>query len=302
MDLQKEVEGICRKLDGEIGVAIKDKSSGQSVQVNADREFITASVYKIFVAVELFCQIEKGFCSLDDQFYLKAEQRITGSGILKYFHSGVGVSLRDLLHLMMILSDNTATDIITDVVGLGNVNSTIKGLGLHRTKVRLKVRELLARTVGLWPVELSLATFVESERRLANEEHDESFYTNLSDNNVSSPSDTLRVLEMILDNEILTRGHCDELLSIMKRQVYRYMIPELLPPTIEVAGKIGALPGVRADSGIIFAPKSPILISIYTMGVKDELERGLWKTTGNGVKAIQHITKLAFDYFTERPA
>ncbi len=110
--------------------------------------FPTASVFKVPVIVELYGQVEAGRLSLDDRLILKDSIKVPGSGILKELSEGLEVTVRDLSRLMMILSDNTATDMLVERVGKENVNARMRRLGLKNTVVVGDCRDLLFDLVG----------------------------------------------------------------------------------------------------------------------------------------------------------
>ena len=131
-----------------IGVAVKHLGTGEEASFNGDELFPMASVFKVPVIVELYKQVEAGRLSLDDKIMLKEADKVPGSGILRELSEGLGVTIKDLSRLMMILSDNTATDLIVERVGEDNVNATMKGLGLNKTIVVADCRDLLFDLVG----------------------------------------------------------------------------------------------------------------------------------------------------------
>ena len=116
---------------------------GEAASLNGDELFPTASVFKVPVIVELYRQVEAGAVSLEEELALREEDKVPGSGILQELSPGLMVTLRDLVSLMMIVSDNTATDLLIEKVGMENVNATLRRLGLKRTTVVADCRDIL---------------------------------------------------------------------------------------------------------------------------------------------------------------
>jgi len=186
------------------------------------------------VIVELYRRVEAGILSLEDKIVLREGDKVPGSGILKELSEGLELSVRDLTELMMILSDNTATDLVTEMVGLDNVNETLRRLGLKKTRVVADCRDILSdfSSGGSW----SLGT---------------------EDNNVTTPNEMLRLFEMIVYGEVAGRESCDAILRTMSRcQTGEYRLVKYLPrDKVHLAHKTGGLTGrgrsVRNDVGVV---------------------------------------------------
>jgi len=149
MSLSDKIKGAAEGFDGRLGVAVKHLGTGEAASLNGDELFPTASVFKVPVIVELYRQVEAGAASLDEKVILREEDKVPGSGVLKELTPGLAVTLRDLVELMMIVSDNTATDLIVERVGMEKVNATLRRLGLERTRVVADCRDILFDLIGL---------------------------------------------------------------------------------------------------------------------------------------------------------
>ena len=133
----------------EFGVAVQHIESGEETLINADAVFPTASVFKIPVLIELYKQVGEEKLGLDDLIRVTGYSKISGSGVLKELHSGLEVTIHDLATLMIIVSDNTATDLLLDLVGMDNVNQTLREIGLTQTKVAMSTRDLIFDIVAV---------------------------------------------------------------------------------------------------------------------------------------------------------
>jgi beta-lactamase class A len=223
---------------GVMGIFVKDLRSGQTFNANADVVFPQASSIKIAVLVELFRQAEAGRQRLEERIEVNRSQMVGGSGILQDFAgAGSALSLRDLAVLMIVLSDNTATNILIDRVGMENVNATLQRLGLAHTRLERRMMDAAAEK--------------------ANRE------------NHSTPREMAALLELLEEGKLLDREHTAAALEILqypKETPLRAGLPESVP----IADKHGELPGVRCDSGVVFLPGAPYVIAVMTAYNQDD--------------------------------
>jgi beta-lactamase class A len=274
MTLLDKIRGPAEGFDGRAGVSVKHLGTGESASLNGDELFPTASVFKVPVIVELYRQVEAGTMSLDEKVVLREEDKVPGSGILKELSEGLELTVRDLTELMMILSDNTATDIVTERVGMENINKTLRRLGLEKTKVVADCRDILTdfSSGPTW----SLGT---------------------ENNDVTTPNEMLRLFEMIVDGEAAGRESCDAILSTMGRcQTGQYRLAKYLPrDKVEFAHKTGGLTGrgrsVRNDVGVVTLRQSGerYIISCFTNEAKDAYD---------AEEFLAKVSKNVYDYFT----
>jgi beta-lactamase class A len=227
--------------------------------------------------------------SLDQRLRMREEDKSPGSGVLKELQTGVELTVKDLATLMAIISDNTATDILTDLLGIEAINSTMSRLGYGKTRVVMNCKGILFDLVGI-------------DARTASQEQLQKGWEFLKqgkinlraralstkDNNASTPHEMMRLFEDLLTHRILDDASCEGILDILKRQQLRTRIPLLLPETTVIAHKTGTLRGIRNDSGIVYLPKSQLIISAFTKRVRNPLETD---------RAIGEISKTAYEYF-----
>ncbi|MDE3001405.1 MAG: class A beta-lactamase-related serine hydrolase [Gemmatimonadota bacterium] len=261
------IETAISRIEATVGVSARHLETGREIQHNADDVFFTASTLKVPVLVELYRQVDRGIVDLDRRVELTDELRVPESGILKEMTAGINPSLHDLAMLMIIISDNTATDILYDLVGGDNLNNTTRDLGLHKTRIPMTVRQLLFSVVGLDP-ENAGDTYDLCAERLFNEAYvrDAAGY-DPERSDVSSPGDMCRLLELLYSGEILSPASTEGALDILKRQQLRTVIPYALPVGTTVAHKTGFYLGVRADAGIVYSPTGPYTIAIMAKHV-----------------------------------
>lgn len=235
--LRRGVEEIAAEIGGVVGVAARDIRRGRTLDFNADEVFPSASVIKVPILVELMARVEAGECRLDDRLHLRNEDRVDGSGVLPMLHEGLELTLEDLAHLMITVSDNTASNMLIDFLGVERINQRLVSLGLTRTQLQRKFYDFEAREKGLdnWA----------SARELA---------------------DLLVAMER---GTVVSRGASERMLAIMKRQQFDGKIPKLLPPDTVVANKTGTISTASHDIGIIYAPEGPLALAVLTRDIRD---------------------------------
>src|SRR5438309_7655290 len=235
----KEVDG---KLDGVLAVAILDLSTDQKYLLHADEAMPTASSIKIAILAELYRQAQQGKVKLTEFYTLQQSDMVGGSGITRVLTPGMTrLTLRDVAGLMISVSDNSATNVVIDRIGMENVNALLDSLGLTHTRLRRKMMDLE----------------VASEGR----------------ENIATPREMMMLLEDLYRAKILNKQMTDdffELLSIHKESY----IPRELPEDLRIANKPGELEGVRNDSGIVFTGNRPFVISVMTTYLHREKDGG----------------------------
>lgn len=294
--LRAQVRRIGARLRGTMGVYIRHLARDESVTLNADRPFQMASVFKVPLLAELTSQTASGARSLDEPVVLTDEMKAPGSGVLKELSAGTRLTLRDLATLMIIISDNTATDFLLALVGKDAVNARLSACGLVRTTVAMSCRELLHDLVGL-----AGAPDTAETRRLAAERlrqrqldwqcrayHDEQA-------NMTTPREMGRLLEQIVRPALsdgvdgpLPREACRLALDILRRQQVRDRLPLLLPPGAEIAHKTGSVTRVSNDAGVLFTPTGPCIVSVFTRDLADDLK---------GRLAIAQVGRAVYDAY-----
>jgi len=293
MTLDEALKGAAEGFKGVLGASVKHLGTGESGNLNGDRLFPTASVFKVPVLVEFYRQAERGALSPEQHVVLTEWDKVPGSGILKELSEGLSVSLRDLLSLMMIVSDNTATDLIVGRVGFENVNATLDELGLHRTRVVRYCREILFDLVGVNDLPLEEMTIGLFGKLSEAREYGGSWSLGVEDNDVTTPNEMNRLLELIVDGEAASRESCDEILSVMgKCQTGQYRVPKYLPTKeVVLQRKTGSLPGIRNDVAVVTVKSSgnQYVISCFTMGAEDVYE---------AEEAVAQVSRAVYEYFT----
>lgn len=232
MKLEKSILDIDRSLDGVMGVAIVDLTDGHKYLLHANDVFPQASSIKICVLAELYRQAEQGKLKLTDLYTVNAADLVQDSDIMGGLTPGVTqITLRDLATMMVAVSDNSATNVLIDRVGMDNVNAFLKAQGLRDTRLRRKMMDLKAAAEGR--------------------------------ENVSTPNEMLNLLQALYRGEILNKEMTDDFFKVLSTHKDSW-IPRNLPDDLKIADKPGALEGVRNDSGVIFVDKRPFVLCVMT--------------------------------------
>ncbi len=254
--LEHKIRAIADGVDGVVGVTIQDLTTTERFALRGDTVFTQASAIKLPVLVELFRQVEQGRHGLDDLITLEENDVVPGSGVLQRLTPGsVRMTLRDVATLMVTVSDNTATNMIIDRVGMENVNQTMVRLGLPQTKLQRKM--------------------MDSEAWLADRE------------NLSTPNEQARLLELIHRGDVLNDASRKELLHILSIPKSSRIRP-LLPSGTRVAHKTGTVSGVVVDVGIVYLEGRPFIIAGMANWLVDGPE---------AERALEQVALAAYQYF-----
>lgn len=256
--LDRQLAMVADSLDGVIGYSIVDMTSGERIERLQDQVFPTASTIKLALLYELGRQADEGKVSLDSTRPLPRTAMVGGSGILKELSAPV-LSLRDYATLMVVLSDNSATNLLIDVVGMQNVNARLEGFGLTHTKLRRKMID------------------TEAARR--------------GDENVSTPAELTALLRILDTGEGLQPSRRDELLSILKKDKSTPM-RRGIPAGVPVANKPGTLEAVAVDAGIVYVKDRPYAFAAMTTYLKDGAA-GDAAITAASRAAFEYFNRLA---------
>lgn len=297
--LHRRILDYTSKYSGKMGVAIKHLEGGKEMVLQADEFFPMASTYKLPILVEVMYQVSEGKLSLDEMIEIKREHLHVGSGTLSdlFIEPGVSLSVRNVIDLMMWISDNSATDLLLVRVGAGNVNRRLKTLGVDGIVVNRTTQELILDKLGLEYSKYSTALWKDIEeplKQLSREEKDRANDNfNKEKKDVSTPRAMNLLLAKLHRGEIVSTDVSNRILEIMKKcQTGRARIRGLLPQETVVAHKTGTIGQTTNDVGIIYLPHGGghLAISLFAKEMNEE--------TSEVEKLLAEISRLAFDYFT----
>jgi beta-lactamase class A len=235
-----------------VGLAVRYIEHGIEYQMNANKPYHLASVVKIPIMVEAFRQIEvDGTLSLGERVELQNRFKLSGTGILKYLDEDLSLTVKDLITLMIIISDNTATDILLERLGGPlRVDETMKVLGLQDIHTKMTIRQAhwdrgIRKEPLLDPREAAKAW------NKMNLIYDSACFTASSEGNSASPKAINNLLCRIFRGEIWSQDACEIMMDIMYKQQRNMRIPTRLPRGTLVAHKTGTITGIANDAGIM---------------------------------------------------
>ena len=272
--LQRDIERTTRSVNATWGIYVKSLETGEEIALDADRQMETMSTIKIPLMVEVLEQVKAGKFSLADKYTLAKADVQPGTGTLQRLDPGATMTVKDLLTMMIIVSDNTATEVLYRMVGgTGPVNRRMESLGLEQTRAM--------NPPSVWFPALRAASSTEAFYR----EGKTPF-------GLSTAREMGRLLEMMERGTLVDKPSSDLMLQIMRGQVYRTRIPRYLTG-YRVPHKTGDfLPYVGDDVGVLEAQGRTIILSVYTgnhFGSGEALE-----------DAIGRVAQSVGDYFEYR--
>jgi beta-lactamase class A len=272
--LKLNIERITKSVNADWGIYIKCLETGDEIAIDADKQMDTMSVIKLPLMVEAFRQIGEGKFALSDRITLKDSDKQPGTGIIRSLDPGAVLSIKDLLTLMIIVSDNTATDLIFNKVGgVDPVNRLMESYGLKNT-----------RATGLADVWFKAIRSAQSAEQFHRE--------GKTPFGLSSPRDIGKLLEKMKRGEAVSKSASDQMLQMMRGQVYSSRLPKYVTG-FRVPHKTGDfLPYIANDVGIFESPNRNVVVSVFTAhhyGIGANLE-----------DAIGRIGEQVADYFAYR--
>lgn len=268
LSLENRIKVELKSYDGTMGIYIND-FKGNVIAMNADETFETASTIKVFILAACFEAIENKTASLSDMLEYKAEHSIDGSGIMGSLEVGTMLSVKNLATLMIIVSDNIATNILIDYLGVDNINACIQRLGCRDTILHNPI--------------------------------DFAKYDKLG---TSTPRDYASLFERMAQGTLISPSASEQMLAICKQQHYNSMLTKSIPAyyldpdnfdeeIIYVASKSGSMNACRNDGGIVSTPYGKYVIVLFNKNFSDAMYYPEHPATVFGAK----VSRLIFDQF-----
>lgn len=287
--LQMRVESLAKSHHGHVALFAEQLNTGKRVAIDADTPVQTASVIKLTILFEAMEQVRAGKAHWEDKLTLAKGDAVSGSGVLMFFDTPLSLTLKDALTMMVIVSDNTATNLLIDRLGLDAINARIAWMGLRDTHLYKKI---MKPATGAMPADQprfglgkttarEMATVME---RIGRCELDRPgpMAAKPDAGDVGRGSDGSS-----------DRAICEVAMNMLRNQFYRTTIPRYLE-TLDstetgsgIASKTGSLDAVRADVAIVAGKSGPVVISIFTYGNAD---KG-WTVDNEGELTVARLAK-----------
>jgi D-alanyl-D-alanine carboxypeptidase (penicillin-binding protein 5/6) len=256
---------------GQVAVAVKHLKTGESYEYNAKKPMPTASLIKFPVMVAAYEAVERDRLDLDGMIELKKDDKVPGSGVLtSHFSPGAKISLRDAIHLMIVYSDNTATNLVLDKLGLPTTNEYMESLGCNDTKIHSKV----------FRADTSIAPERSKEFGLGS----------------TSARDMVKLAELLHEGKLVSKKASKQMLEHLFACEDKLKVPRSLPSGTRVAHKTGSVSATRTDAGIMETPSGPIAFCILTSDNKDQR----WTDDNEGDLFCAEIGSAVYQFFNSK--
>lgn len=295
MSLQHLIESYIETIDAEFGIYIRHLQTNEEVNIQGDVLFQTASVIKLPILAALYEQVEAGELDLSERVTLELADVVPGSGVFQEMMLGLNPTIKDLAMLMIIVSDNLATDkLIRLIGGVERVQQTIDRLGFRNMVIKHTIWELLSTSVGLsGPYTKEMADEIIRRYTMQEVKWDSDVYKQQKLSNDSSAKDMAELVALFAQGNFISQQCSDEILDILHRQQYKQRIAGCLPRGTAVANKTGTLGTMFNDAGAVYLPDDlgQYVICVFSKGRTLNYE---------GIEPIAHISKIAFDYFVNK--
>jgi beta-lactamase class A len=230
--LKDKIKEFVYAQKGNVAVVVKNLKTNEEIKVNENLVFPSASTIKLAIMTELLNRANLGKLNLEDKIKLTEDMKTGGDGILKELEQGHEFSLREIMTLMIIVSDNMATNILIDLLGMDNINAALVNLGLTGTKLHRRMMDSQAAREGR--------------------------------ENLITANDLAHLLELIYYGNNINREYSNLMLNILKRQQVRGRLDLYLPEDLVIAHKTGDLDNLEHDAGIVYVPDNEYIICVLT--------------------------------------
>ncbi len=261
--LDDQVKPIVASFKGKVSLFAKNLDTGDTYALNPDERVRTASTIKIAVMIEAFAQVAEGKIKWTDEVVLTKDKKVSGSGILTELSDGLRLTLRDAVNLMMILSDNTATNLVLEVLTTDAVNARMESLGFKNIKIMRRIGSGGESTAGKDPENKKYGL------------------------GMATPREMVLVMEKLERGEIISPAASKEMIDLMKREQGRNNIGRSLW-SVPMASKYGALDRLRSAVGILYTKKGKIAMAISC----DEMPETMWSVDNPAYLLMSRLSEV----------
>ncbi|MEK4487800.1 serine hydrolase [Psychrobacillus sp. FSL H8-0484] len=258
--LVSRIENLIEQSKGTWGIVLEDLDLGEKWELNGDELFYAASVIKLPIMVAVFSAVEHGELALTDPIILKQDGFVGGSGVLQHLTPGTSLSIQDIIMLMIIQSDNTATNILIDLVGMDNIVQSMKEEGMEKSTIYHKLMMYNPNPKGF---------------------------------NQITANDIAKALKQMATGGLVSLDASDQMIDMMKKQQIKDCLPEKLPSPYsnfnngmtawELAHKTGWIPGTRHDVGIFFVGQRKLVVTVLSKDEDDLISKQIISDIGEEI-------------------
>ena len=266
--LASRLTPLIEKHRGKVAVAVKNLATGESFAYHADDPMPTASLIKFPVMVETYRQAAEKRIDLKSLVTLQKGDQVPGSGILtNHFSVGASFPLVDAVHLMIVFSDNTATNLVLDRIGLKSTAETMEKLGYPNTKIHSKV---FRRDTSVFP--------------------DRSKRFGLGS---TTAGEMVRLCEALHKKQLVSPEASEAMLGHMRKCDDKDKFPRFLPSGTKIAFKTGSVDASKTAAGIIECGAGPVAVCVLTNDNEDRR----WVTDNAGNRLCADVARAVYDHF-----
>ena len=264
--LDDQVKPLIASFKGKVSLFAKNLDTGETYALNPDERVRTASTIKIAVMIEAFARVAEGKIKWTDEVVLTKDKKVSGSGILTELSDGLRLTLRDAVNLMMILSDNTATNLVLDVLTTDAVNARMESLGFKNIKIMRRIGSGGESVAGRDPENKKFGL------------------------GMATPREMVLVMEKLERGEIISPAASKEMIDLMRREQGRNAIGRSLW-NVPMASKYGALDRLRSAVGILYTKKGKIAMAISC----DEMPETMWSVDNPAYLLMSRLSEVIAD-------
>lgn len=264
--LADKLENWKQKSSGTWGIWIEDLDTGEKWTWNEHLPFVAASIIKVPIMTAVYRAAAQGVLQPSDRLCLKSEDQVGGTGILQHLSPGTELSVQDLITMMIIQSDNTATNMLIDLIGKEEINETIQELEMKNTRFYNRLMIVPVKTDGI---------------------------------NQTTAADMARCFQKLARGQVISRHTSAKMIEILKKQQLRDCLPSLLPPSDsefigtlpkwQMAHKTGMVSKILHDTGILYIGSRSLIVICLSTGLSYHRAR----------KTCNKIGKWIYDAYTE---
>jgi beta-lactamase class A len=269
--LDDQVKPLVASFKGKVSLFAKNLDTGETYGLNPDERVRTASTIKIAVMIEAFARVAEGKAKWTDEVVLTKEKKVSGSGILFELSDGLKLTLRDAVTLMMLVSDNTATNLVLDVLTTDAVNARMESLGFKQIKIMRKVGSGGESAAGKDPENKKYGL------------------------GMATPREMVLVMEKLERGEIVSPAVSKEMIDLMKREQDRNAIGRSLW-NVPMASKYGALDRLRSAIGILYTKKGRIAMAISC----DDMPEIMWSVDNPAYLLMSRLSEVLVEGLSKK--
>lgn len=264
--LDAQVRAEITPFKGKVSVFAKNLDNGQTYNYNGDERVRTASTIKIAVMIEAFARVSEGRAKWTDELVLTKKARYGGSGVLPELGDGLRLTLRDCVNLMMVVSDNTATNMVLDYLTTDSVNARMSSLGFKATRIM--------RRIGGG-----------GESKDGKESDNKRFGLG-----ATTPHEMVQMLERLDRGEIVSKAASKEMIELMKREQARYAIARTVWD-VPMASKYGALDRLRSCVALVYSKRGKMAIAITV----DDMPEVIWSVDNPAYLLMSRLSVILIE-------